>query len=45
MHLSETNNTEEKALNTIRETFKEYEIPFDDIKCAKQNELSEVINI
>ena len=45
MHLSETNNTEEKALNTIRETFKEYEIPFDDIKCAKQNEISEVINI
>ena len=45
MHLSEQNNTEEKALLTIKETFKDYEIPFNDIKCAKQNELSEVIEL
>lgn len=42
-HLSETNNTEEKALTMINETFKDYDIPFKDIKCAKQNEVSEVI--
>jgi phosphoribosyl 1,2-cyclic phosphodiesterase len=45
MHLSETNNTEEKALESITNTFKEYEIPFNDICCAKQNEISEVIII
>ena len=45
MHLSEVNNSEEKTLETIKETFKEYEIDFKDIKCAKQEEISEVINI
>lgn len=45
MHLSEINNTEEKALKEIKEAFKEYEIPFKDIKCAKQDEISEVIEL
>lgn len=43
MHLSHVNNTEEKALEMIRETFKEYEIKFDDIVCAKQSEVTEVL--
>ena len=43
MHLSHINNTEEKALDMIHETFKEYEIYFDDIICAKQSEITEVI--
>ena len=38
-------NTEEKSLATIKETFKDYEVEFSDIKCAKQEEISEVINI
>lgn len=42
MHLSHVNNTEEKALDMIHETFKEYEIPFDEIVCAKQSEITEV---
>lgn len=45
MHLSETNNTEQKALETIKETFKECELSFENIKCARQNEISEVIEI
>lgn len=45
MHLSETNNKESKALETIRKTFEDYEIKFDDIKCAKQNEVGEVIEL
>lgn len=44
-HLSHQNNTEEKALETIKEIFKEYEIDFTDIKCAKQREKSELIEI
>ena len=44
-HLSEKNNTPEKALETIRETFKEYEIEFDNISCATQRDKSEVIEI
>ena len=43
MHLSDTNNTEKLALKTIKDTFKEYEINFKDIKCAKQDEVSEVM--
>lgn len=43
MHLSHINNTEEKALEMIHETFKEYEITFDDIVCAKQSEITEVL--
>jgi len=44
-HLSEKNNTPEKALETIRETFKEYEIDFTNISCATQRDKSEVIEI
>ena len=45
IHLSETNNNEEIALETIRNTFIDYDIDFDNISCAKQNEISEVINL
>lgn len=45
MHLSEVNNTEEKSLETIQNTFKEYDVNFNDIRCAKPEEISEVINI
>ncbi|MGN1338616.1 MAG: MBL fold metallo-hydrolase [Candidatus Coprovivens sp.] len=44
-HLSHKNNTEEKAIETIKETFKEYDVNFDDISCAKQKEKSELITI
>lgn len=44
-HLSQKNNTEEKALETIKEVFKEYEISFTDISCAKQRERTELIEI
>lgn len=42
MHLSKENNSEELALNTIFETFKDHSINFDDIKCARQDEMLEV---
>ncbi len=45
IHLSETNNLEEIALETIRETFKDNEIDFDDIVCARQNERTEVVEV
>lgn len=44
MHLSHKNNTEEKALEMISNTFKEYNIVFHDITCAKQNEITKVTN-
>lgn len=44
MHLSDKNNTEDKAMQTITSTFKEYNIPFSDICCAKQNEITMVHN-
>ena len=46
-HLSQKNNTEEKALETIKEVFKEYEIDFDqkNICCARQKEKSELFEI
>ena len=43
MHLSETNNTEELALDEIHKIFKTYNINFNDVYCAKQNEISEVM--
>ena len=43
MHLSHVNNTEEKALEMINETFKEYEIDFQDIVCAKRSDITEVL--
>ena len=45
IHLSETNNKPELAKNTAKETFDEYEIKFNKISCALQNEISEVIEI
>lgn len=45
MHLSHKNNTEQIALETTKEIFKEYDIQFADIKCAKQKEKSELIEI
>ena len=45
IHLSETNNNPEIALKTVKETFKEYDVSFNKISCASQNEISEVINI
>jgi len=42
MHLSEKNNTEELALNEINNTFKNYNISFKDIRCAKPSEIVEV---
>lgn len=44
MHISHKNNTEEKALETIEETFKDYKIDFNNIFCAKQNEITKVTN-
>lgn len=45
IHLSETNNLESIALETIRNTFIEHDIKFDNICCARQNERTEVIEI
>ena len=45
MHLSEHNNTPEAAMDTIHSVFKEYNVDFDDIKCASQKEKSEVITL
>ena len=44
-HLSQHNNTEEKAIETIHEIFNEYDINFDNINCAKQKQKSELIEI
>ena len=43
IHLSETNNTPEKALETVTETLKDYNVSCKKLKCAKQDEKSEVI--
>ena len=43
MHLSHHNNTEELALDTIHDTFKEYNIDFSNIICASQKERIEEI--
>jgi phosphoribosyl 1,2-cyclic phosphodiesterase len=45
IHLSETNNTPEKAMETILSTLKDYNIEFNNLCCAKQNEKSEVITL
>ena len=44
-HLSEENNTEELALNTLKERLDKEKIIFDNITIAKQNEETELINI
>lgn len=40
-HLSHENNTESIALSTLRETFNEYNIGFDNVFVAKQDEKTE----
>ncbi len=44
-HLSEENNTEETALDCIKNTFKENDIEFNNIIVAKQKEATELIKI
>lgn len=44
MHLSHINNTQEKALEMIRETFKECEIDFQNVTCASRSEITEVVS-
>ena len=44
-HLSQHNNTEEKALETLKEVFKEYDIDFTNVSCARQKERSELIEL
>lgn len=41
-HLSHENNTPERALHTVLKTLKEYDIEFDNIDIAKQNDMVEV---
>lgn len=45
IHLSETNNLEELALETVNNTLNEYGINFHNIECAKQNERTELVEI
>lgn len=45
MHLSEVNNDKDIALKTVKDTLAEYKIEFDDIKCAEQDSISEVIKL
>ena len=45
LFLSKENNTEEEALKTINEVFNEYQIPFNNIECAKQREKTKVVTI
>ena len=45
IHLSETNNLEDIALETINNTFMEYGIDFHNIICARQNEVTKVIEL
>jgi len=44
MHLSHTNNTEDKALTMLKETFEDYELELPFVCCAKQSEITEVVN-
>ena len=44
MHLSRTNNTEEKALETFNNTMKEYDINFHNVMCANKDSITEVLN-
>ncbi len=45
IHLSETNNLEEIALETIRNTFLERGVEFNNIECAHQREATEVVEV
>ena len=44
-HLSEQNNTEGLALSTLKETLERKNIDFKDIKVARQNEMTELIQV
>ena len=44
-HLSEQNNTEDLALNTLKEVFNKKNIHIKDIRVARQNEMTELINV
>ena len=44
MHLSHINNTKEKAMEMMEETFKEYDIHFNNIACANREEITEVVS-
>lgn len=44
-HLSEQNNTEELALSTLKDTLKRKNIDFKDIRVARQNEMTELIEV
>ena len=45
IHLSETNNLESIAMETINNTFMDYGIDFHNIICARQNEATKVIEV
>jgi phosphoribosyl 1,2-cyclic phosphodiesterase len=45
MHLSEVNNTKEKSLETLKETFKEYDVSFKNVKVSDQYTRSEVMKV
>ena len=45
IHLSENNNLEEIALETINNTFLERGIKFSNIECARQEEKTEVVEV
>lgn len=45
LHLSEKNNTEQCALETVVDALKDSEFDSNKIKCAKPNDISEVYNI
>ena len=44
-HLSEQNNTEDLALSTLQETLERKNINFKNIRIARQNEMTELIEI
>lgn len=44
-HLSEQNNTEELALDTLNETLKRKNISFSNITVARQNEMTELFKV
>lgn len=45
MHLSKENNTEELALQEINSLFKAHNIEFSNIKCAKPDEITEMVEL
>lgn len=45
IHLSKDNNAPDVAIDTVSKILKEYSLDFNNIKCARQFELSEVMRI